>query len=459
MSSLCRSTVIMLALLNLLTAFVLYDLKYYIFCIALIVLMTGLPLMGPGFRNITVIFGLTGSLMLAYSGQSLAVWITGLNSMTNVISILTIMSMFAVPMEAGKYDLAVQYWINRSVKSEKALFLLTTIIVHFFASFMLFGTIPVVVSLLGGVLKQSVTHYERFMSTAASRGYALVTLWAPGAINLFLVIQATGVKWLDLFVPGVILSLIGIAISYSLELKRHQVSEVASGNQSVKEVQMDEREAGYKALTIVFAVIGLVALAVTFEKLSFGFSSSHRIMTAGAIIIFIWATITVRQPGFRPSLRNFWNGGILKTIDLAPLFLSMGIFSKAVESSGVLGVVQLQVQGIASDLGFFSIVILPMLLILTALVGIHPFISIVLAGQVVMSLHLPVTSLTIALSLALGGSISYMVSPFAGMILTLAKYLDCKTVDVALHWNWHFCLLYYAVAIVFVLLWGWYFGS
>lgn len=66
--------------------------------------------------------------------------------------------------------------------------------------------------------------------------------------------------------------------------------------------------------------------------------------------------------------------------------------------------------------------------------------------------------LSIALCLALGGSISYMISPLAGVILILAEYIGCTTRDITLRWNWRFCLLYYLEGILFACFWSQYIG-
>lgn len=50
-----------------------------------------------------------------------------------------------------------------------------------------------------------------------------------------------------------------------------------------------------------------------------------------------------------------------------------------------------------------------------------------------------------ALCLAVGGSISYMVSPFAGVIMTIAKFVNAKAQDVAIRWNWILSIVYFFV--------------
>jgi len=104
-------------------------------------------------------------------------------------------------------------------------------------------------------------------------------------------------------------------------------------------------------------------------------------------------------------------------------------------------------QGFAHGLGLFAIVLIPLAIMVLALVGLHPFISVVLLGQILMTLNLPLPAITLALCLNLGGSIAYMLSPFAGIIMTMAKFTDSTAVDIAIRWNWLFCTIYFTLGI------------
>lgn len=63
----------------------------------------------------------------------------------------------------------------------------------------------------------------------------------------------------------------------------------------------------------------------------------------------------------------------MKTVDTTILFLSMGLFSTAIAKAGVLGIVQAYLQSAADTLGLYSVILLPLLMILTSFSGIHPF--------------------------------------------------------------------------------------
>ncbi|QEM67511.1 hypothetical protein FO488_04695 [Geobacter sp. FeAm09] len=205
---------------------------------------------------------------------------------------------------------------------------------------------------------------------------------------------------------------------------------------------------------MIGVVVGLLLFIMFLEWRNFGTSAANRITVAGAVVVLLWMAAYARQPVFRGTLAGYWEKDLLKIVDLAPLFISMGIFSTAIQQSGVLALIQPHLQAVVDALGPFAIVALPILMVACALVGIHPFISIVVFGQIISALHMPVPPISLALCLALGGTVSYIVSPFAGMILTLARFLNCRTVDVSLRWNWVFCAALFVEGTLFAYLWG-----
>jgi hypothetical protein len=420
---------------------------------ALLLLVASVPLMGRSFKKITVMFLVLGVGLMFYAGQPLSAWIAAVLSMKNVISIIVVMQLFSIPIEVGKYNMAVRYWLQKSVKSQSILFLFTTVVTHLFSSFLLFGTVPVMVSLLGDTLKRSVSHYERFLSAAVLRGYSLALLWAPGAIILLLVVQATRVAWIEVLIPGLLLSLIGMITSVILESRLRLSADLKVGREAVDASPLTEAAARRKAYQVIIVVLGLVLLTVILEKAHFGLYSS-RVLFAGAIIVLIWTSAFVRRPEFYPTLKNYWQQELLKPIDLVPLFLSLGIFSMAIEKAGLIAVVQPGLQAIVNTMGEFSMAALPAFMILCALAGVHPYVSIIMIEKVLSALQLPIEPVSLALSLSVGSVICFILSPFAGMVLTLAKFIDSRTVDIAFRWNWAFSLIFFVEGVLFAYCWG-----
>ncbi len=425
--------------------------------------------MSGGFRKAATLFLALGAAMLAFSRQPASAWIAACTSMTNIIAIVAVMQTFSMPIRLGDYDSAIHSWLSRRFKSNRALFFFTTMATHLLTSLLNLGSIPVTVSLLEDTIRRRVPRYERFFAAAMTRGYVLATLWSPGAVILYLILQATGLSWARLFVPGFLLGLAGMAMSYLMETqKRGVLHETPENGHMLDHADRSESDAvhpctqakkgeGSRASHIVLVAAAFVIVLFVFETLYIG-SSSGRIILAGTLISFGWTLLLSRRPGLSGVLKSYWTDGLMKAAEIGPFFVAMGFFSGALEKSRVMDIVGPALQSASISLGAGAVVFIGLVIVLCSLAGLHPFITIVLFGKILAHADLPIPPLTVALSLTVGAATSYMISPFAGMIMTVSKLLGAKATDVAIRWNWRFCILFFTTGMLFSFLWGAWFG-
>jgi hypothetical protein len=136
------------------------------------------------------------------------------------------------------------------------------------------------------------------------------------------------------------------------------------------------------------------------------------------------------------------------------LYLSIGVFSKALEAAGFLFLLYPYAGAAAEYTGIFLLPAVSFTVFLLSLLGLHPYVMIMVFGNILTSLRLPVAPAAIATALAFGSSISYMVSPFAGIVLTCAKYLDVAPHKIGLYWNGLFGLAYFILGSLAIMLAG-----
>ncbi len=412
---------------------------------------SGLFLMSGGFRKAAIVFLVAGVGLLAWTRQPLAVWLRSINSMTNTVAIMVAMQTLSIPVAMGRYEGSIRRWAERRFRSSGSLFLFSTFITHVLTSFLMLGVIPFSMTLLGSTIKSRTREPDRFLAAAISRGYVLAALWAPGAINLYLVVQATGVAWSAILLPGIVLALLGLGLSFWMETGKRAYlrdSELLGARRTSIRFGIPRRSAA-----VLIAAVAIVSFVLLLERFGIG-SGYTRIMLTGCGAAVAWTLILFNKDNFRNAAKDYWESGLLKVRDMGPFFVAMGIFSGALESSGLLDRAMPTIQAGASGLGAAAVVVVPLVIVGLSLVGLHPFITIVLFGKILSHAGLPLPPLTIALSLAVGGAASYMISPFAGIIMSISRYTGAKASDVAIRWNWKFSLLFFGLGVVFALLWG-----
>jgi len=440
-----------LALIHLLNIFNIFVPEWIAALASVITFFSGLNLISKGFKKISIAFLICGASLLLISKQSLNTWLRALESMTNIVAIMVTMQVIAIPFSMGGYNATIRRWIDTKFRSEHSLFFFSTLISYILTSFLMLGSVPFSAVLLNDSVQSRTRYPAQFISSAISRGFVLALLWAPSAVNLYLVIQATGVAWSHLFLPGIILSLIGIGISFWIEKLPHGI--LASKAPQQEFIKLTEEKKGYSILHVLFASASIILIAFVLEILKIGVGYT-RIMISGLIVSISWIFLIYNAKEFKIAVHEYWSDGILKVRDMAPFFIAIGFFSGALEESGLLNQIAPYAQKGAQWLGMSSIIVIPLIIIGISLLGLHPFITIVFLGKIMSLAKIPLPLLTLALSLEIGGAISYAVSPFAGIVMSLARYTGSKASDIALRWNWKFSVLFFLIGIAFSLLWG-----
>lgn len=424
-------------------------------------LIPGLTLISSGFKKATLIFlGLGGALLLA-TQQPLAQWIAAWNSMTNTVAIMVAMQLVAIPVSMGQYDHAICDWANRRIRSLKALFIFSNIIPHILTSFLNMGAIPLSINLMNKTIYSRMKEEDakRFLAVALSRSYVLAALWSPPAINLYLVIQATGATWSSMLVPGILLALVGFGLTVWMETWKGGVLQAKHAEDSGTEeaFRMQSETSAPNENTAMFHVViaaaSIVLIVFMLEKIGIG-QAFTRIMLAGIIVTAVWTLLIFNRQAFAIAAKEYWDEGLLKVRDMGPFFVAMGIFSGALESSGILKLISPSMQAAANWLGVLSVAVLPLIMIALSLIGFHPFITIVLFGKILAATAMPIPLLSIALSLAVGGAAAYMISPFAGIIMSISRYTGTKASQISIQWNWKYSVILFSTGTLFSIGWG-----
>ncbi len=427
-------------------------LDFLLFIFGVAVMILSMPSMNKGYRTPAIVFLIAGLALIVAYKQPFSTLVAGAGSMMNLVSILVVMQLFAAPVVVGNYGPAVERLIVQYAKKEKHLFLIVTLVSCLFASFLLMGTIPVILALLGQAIANNVKDKNQFTSTAITRGYTAALLWAPGAVVVLLTLQATNTQWTQIFPYAFLLCILGLVSSYVLEsrlvLHDRPVTIVMDEKNIVG--MPDQKRAWIQMLQIVLVVIGIIAGIYMFDSFT-GLSATHCVVLTGAILFVIWMTALRKNHGKTEAMGDYWKNGLLKSQDLASMFVAIGIFAEAVKGSGIIEYIQPFLSAAASH-EYLFLAVLPAVIIVLSLFGIHSFISITIVGNLLASVALPFSMIPVATAILAGSALSFAVSPFAGITLTMSKYLDCNSFDVAVRWNGLYSICLYVESVILIWL-------
>ena len=154
-----------------------------------------------------------------------------------------------------------------------------------------------------------------------------------------------------------------------------------------------------------------------------GLESMTAVTVVGLMVVAIWLVALKKRPAYPQALQEGWQSyirqGMLSGAKLAPFFIAIGYFSNAFDGSPVALALSKVVGPNLSHLSWGLLFVIPVVIVLLALLGIHPLVSITLLGQVLLTSQVTIPTLAIALALNVGGALSYLVSPFEGAIVLI----------------------------------------
>ena len=441
--------IFLIAILQMISITGLFDLSTAIAILGILILFFAYNIVNPGFKKMSAIFIVLSIAINLHTNQPLTIWIAGVNNMLNITAILVVMQIFTIPIKLGEYERSLEYMMAKVFKKESSLYFFTMCIIHLFSSFLLFATIPVMLSLMGKPLQKITKDYKRFACTALSRSYSFVVLWAPGAVNILLLMEATGVTWMEIFPLGFFLAILGILLSVFME-KNHLAKE------SLPQISFSKEQtfslAIKKIIKVLLIVTALIILIVFLDCLHFT-NNTNCVMLAGLIVAVFWLLTFIKNPFLKQEIDEYFNVSLAKIIDLSVLFIAMGMFSKALAVSGILLNATDFIRNIATFIGAGILFIIPLTILFSSLIGVHPYISMGLLGKILVISNLPFSVATISSAILVGGVLSYMLSPFAAIVLTTAKFIEVSPYTVGIKYNGFFCFIYFIISITIVYIW------
>jgi len=420
--------------------------------LAIAVSILGIQSLSRSFRIATIVFFIFGLGLLSTTGLSIDRISAAIISMIDIVVLLVVMQLFLIPVTVGKYQAAVEAFMEQSVHGPKQTFAFVMIVTHLLSSILSMGTVAIVLSILGDSIKRQVKDAAHFSATAVTRAFTLGTLWAPGAATIFLISTVTKVSWIRLFIPCLILGLLGLVLAYAMERNQPYMGVKPAASASQQQAATTDHA---PLISLIIAVLALLVLSFVLMENKIA-SSMDSVTLAGLLTVIVWVLLLGSKRlktslSFKTALKGasvtYWHQGIASGAALAPFFVGIGTFTYGFQHSTVSTALTNMLAPSFTHLGWLLVVLIPVIVVTVSLIGIHPLASVALIGKVIMTMHIGLSPLLIALSLNIGSVAAYMLSPFAGIVMIVATLLNVSPATVSVRWNWKFCLAFLLLSL------------
>lgn len=432
-----------------------------------IVLILNIPYMGKTFKAPAWVFCGLGAAVLIIGRAPVSQWIYGFNSMMKTVVILIAVQTLSLAINIGRYEDAVSGVMGGKIRSKALFFIMLLLLSHLLAGVMSLGSVVIIIAAVLPAAAGRIRNEKHFIAEAITIGYCTLFLWAPGTVTVLMSMQIFDLSWGEYFIPAITLAAIGLAlgciVGYIKYNRRNHADDIADAdadalksaeNEPTGVEETDKTQAAdvspRRKIVELISVLALIVMGISILE-SIGFSNaSGRMIVVSLIVSAIWiALIKGRNKDMRIT-ELWWHKKLPGNNDLYTFFLAMGIFSAGISYSGLDAAMAVFGAAHGSMIAAVVIPVLPLVIIALSLIGIHPFISVIMVGQILTSMSLGVSDLQLGLTMSLGCCLSYMVSPFAGLILTMSDNLKLTPAEICFKINLRFAILYYVVALIYI---------
>ena len=426
-----------------------------------IVLALNIPYMGKTFRIPAWVFCTLGAAILIIGHAPLSQWVYGFNSMMKTVVILIAVQTLSLAINIGRYEDAVSGVMGGRIHSKAVFFIILLLLSHLLAGVMSLGSVVIIIAAVLPAVIGRIRNERHFIAEAITIGYCTLFLWAPGTVTVLMSMQIFELSWGEYFIPAITLAIIGLVlgcivgfIQYGRQDKQEAEALGIVDNDQLSQDKMNLAESETvsprrKIIELILVLALIVAGISLLEYLDFS-NASGRMIVVSLIVSVVWIALIKSRNEEADITSLWWNKKLPGNNDLYTFFLAMGIFSAGISYSGLDAAMAGFGAMHSSIIASIVIPALPLLIIALSLIGIHPFISVIMVGQILTSMALGVSNLQLGLTMSLGCCLSYMVSPFAGLILTMSDNLKLTPAEICFKINLKFAILYYAAALVYI---------
>ncbi len=420
--------------------------------VAFITFLVNLPVTATYTRVIVFILCLIGLTALYHSGNlSLGLLIVGFIEMTPLVALMAAVSLLGIPLELGRYaDLFHGFYAR--TKGLYQTYLVSLIISYVLSLFSLLGSVAPSYYLVNQNLNRlGLERNSRFEATCIIRGYAMAVIISPVAANVGIAMQYSGLTWLEMVGPVFILSLLGLLAAFVVEpswrsirsFDLHEAACSESPDNKGGPCITGKNVKRYVSFISLFAgVIGSIFVLGN----GLHFSALNSISAGCFLAVLGWGVFSGQFRTLFMRIASFFRGDITKLTDQIILFIAAGFFTHSMEHSGGLLLLGNFVEGASGSLGpAVVLALVPVVILLLAAVGLHPFASAIIIGKTISVSALYFNPLGLALALVTGISMSFMISPFSVLVLMLSSFTGNSPYKVGFRWNIAFVSVFWGL--------------
>ena len=319
-----------------------------------------------------LLFGSSIALLL-HSQAPLDVWKQALRENSYLIAMFVLVPLLSIPVQHGGYGESLREVFVRYANTDSRYYALVSIMAAFVGVLISIAAVPLTYE----VSRASGCNYdEKLLASALSRGFITCMIWAPTSATIALVVQLTGIDWVDFFPCALACALVAGTVGFLMTLAREKTADAPSGRVEEPVGAFDAR----KVVELGAGALLLIASIATVSQLG-GLSIIIVVAMASLVCPVVWMAIVKRLPTYVKEFKgDYFNNKLPQVKNQILLFAGAGFLAQSIGYSHVgdaMAEVLLQLTG--QNVLLLTIAIIAVTLA-TLAAGIHPIAVVAVVG-------------------------------------------------------------------------------
>lgn len=380
-------------------------------------------------------------VLLVYAQAPLDIWKQALQENMYLVVMFIMIPLLGIPVQQGGYSESLRGIFSRYANTGSRYYALVSGMSAGIGVLISIAAVPLTheVSRASGLSEN-----KKLLGTALCRGFITCMIWAPTSATIALVIQITGIDWIEFCPFALGCALIAGAVGFLMVLRGERRAEAPGG--------IAEEPAGeFKVSKIIELGVFVFLLIVSIAAISQVFGLSVILVVAMVSLVFpvVWMAIVKKLPTYVQEFKGgYFHTKLPSTKNQIILFTGAGLFANSISYSHLgdaLGGALLQLTG--QDVLLLTLAII-VITLATSAVGIHPIAVIAVVGGAIGASDCGITPIYLALVLSISWALGNVICPASANVIAVSDMVGQSPIKVGLRCNGLYVLI---TTIVLVL--------
>jgi hypothetical protein len=406
-------------------------------------------------KIMSLIFLLIGIVIFVINKSPIILMFIAFTKTINYLVFTILVQVISFPVILGEYMNVVKSLADRN--EFRKIIINSSFFVYILSCFLLIGAIPICYYILEPALHREEKEVSvDLLNRVIMRSFSLSLFWTPISLNVAIALQITGAGARSLLLITLPISIILFLICQILEVKFTKYNDsLDSIKKNGFEADYSKKQINKKMGELIFIICLMSIMVIKLNNLEIFKRATiiYTIIFICFIITILWSIYLKCINKVKELVENYFLNEIQnKFVNQSIIFIVLGFFVEALNKINFLPHVFNSLYNIWDYSSSLNLIMIPLFIILMSLIGIHPFAGMVLIGTEFIKYAQKINVMWLTASLALGGSLALITSPFVGPVLLFSGLSKKNPYHVGIKKNLQFTvkviLLFYMMYLL-----------